>query len=56
MTEEQIEKYIVYLRRMIKEKSKSLTETTDHDMKNLIHGKLEAYTFALNVFAIIMKE
>lgn len=54
MTEEQIEKYRTYLRNMIEEKSKILTETTDPGMKEFIKGKFEAYTFALQAFEMTM--
>lgn len=54
MTEKQIEKYRAYLRDMIENKSKNLTETTDPDMKEFIQGKVEAYTAALDAFEIII--
>ena len=54
MTEKQIEKYRAYLRDMIENKSKNLTETTDPGMKEFIQGKVEAYTVALDAFEIII--
>ena len=52
MTEKQAARYKDYLKKMISLKTEAMQCTTDREMKEFIHGKLEAYQCALDVFEI----
>ena len=53
MTEKQVTRYKDYLKKMIYLKTEAMDCTEDPEMKEFIHGKLEAYQYALTAFDII---